>query len=103
MKRVIKATTNPYSDDAKRVQSIYHIDSGQQKLASEVYDNLNTKTGYELYFELYCDIVDKGADESILVDLAADFDWDDRLSREFKKLCKENGREDLLDSDRLAR
>lgn len=58
--------------------------------------NLNKPEGYKAFYELEKYITDNKLDTSILYDLAADFDWDDRLNDEVNKLAKMDGRDDLI-------
>ncbi len=100
MKRKIETkspiTGNPYRN-TKRVMEVYNVTENQANLAAYAYDNLDTQIGYTLYYDLYKDIKDSNGDESILADLAAEFNWNDlRLLKAFRKLAKEEGREDLL-------
>ena len=61
-----------------------------------IHNNLNKPEGYKAFYELEKYIVDNELDTDILFDLAADFDWDDKLMNETNKLAKAEGREDLV-------
>ena len=95
MYRVI-ASTNEEEQRIQELSSNYNLDREQAQLALECEKNLDTDAGYKAYYELTKSVVDSGADQDILYDMAANFQWDDKLGDEFDKLAIADGREDLI-------
>lgn len=81
--------------------SVYDLTPEQIELAKQVSNNLNKAAGYRAFYELEKDITDNGGDDSVLYDLAADFNWDIALNVALNKLAMAEDRTDLVDPDFL--
>ena len=66
----------------------YNMTPQQAELAQTAYDNLNTELGFKAYFELEQLTKLNKLNDAILYDLAADFDWDNKLANAIEKLAK---------------
>lgn len=80
---------------------VYNLDKNSKYLLDLAYNNLDTEKGYRAYYALKKYIIDNGKDNSILFDLAAEFNWDDKLSIEVSKCAREEHRFDLIVEDAM--
>ena len=84
----------------ERMQDVYGINKKQYDLWVTIMNNLNTKKGYDTYYELEKEFTNndgtmkEGEEEkvSILADTAASFNWDDELTVECLKRALDDRR-----------
>jgi len=57
-------------------KDVYGVTDEEIKMAREAYEKRNTNDGVIIYLRLEKVITDRNGDNTILYDLAADFDWD---------------------------
>ena len=93
MKRQIKCS----NDESQRLQQVYNLDRHAVDLLMQAKANLNTPTGYQAYYDLAKYIHEHKLSDEVLYDLAADFDWDDKLTDAVRKLAKADGYSDIQD------
>lgn len=65
---------------------VYNLLSSEIELVEIVRKNLNTEAGYQAFYKLEKSIIDRVGDQAILYDLAADFNWDNKLEEALKRI-----------------
>ena len=98
----------PFDDDEKldegvdypdfsRAANFYGLTPSELQLYKTAEENLDTEKGYEAYFALTRSIDSRKGDDTVLYDLAADFAWDDRLSKAAERYLGNSSSDDEFD------
>ena len=91
MKRQIRCE----SDLEARLKQVYNLDDPAVALLRKAQQNLNNYIGYQAYYDLAKYIHENNLSADVLYDLAADFDWDDKLTNAVRRLAQADGFDDI--------
>lgn len=74
----------------QKTKSIYQLTDEEVGLFYIVEGNLNQDIGYRAYYQLQKSINNRHGNTDVLLDLAMDFDWDDKLDNALGILVAED-------------
>lgn len=78
------------------LKELYGVTDKEIELYKLILDNLNSKVGYDYYYELCKSIKDNNLSDDILYDISPEFKWDNKLDEEFKIRAIKDNRLDLI-------
>lgn len=78
------------------LKELYGVTDKEIELYRLILDNLNSKVGYDYYYELCKSIKDNNLPDDILYDISPEFKWDNKLDEEFKIRAIKDNRLDLI-------